>query len=192
MIDSRPSHGSSFAATCLVYQVDTSPVAKLARRTFKASPSVLVSETTNPGVSALLADEHCGDDVDLIYYLTPGTLLLRPFTAKDTHSPRGELLVVYSEGRGADHATLASAEATRALLGFDAPIFTYGTDLILPSFVNAQLRELIASESEFDPDMTVLEVLAEFDSIDAAEVCSHIRLVYVPFSIIDESLHFFA
>lgn len=148
------------------------------------TPGVAVVETINPSLSALFADEFCGNDVKLIYYLTPGTLVSRTFTSKDTHSPRGSLLVVYSEGRGADRLTLASAEVTSALLGFESPVFSYGTDLILPSDINGQLRELVLSDVGLDADevaeddaagdQTAVDVLAEFDdNISVPEVISN-------------------
>lgn len=51
-------------------------------------------EVSDVGASALLADKHCGEDVKLIYYLNPGELLSREINFKDTHSPKGDLLVV--------------------------------------------------------------------------------------------------
>lgn len=133
-------------------------------------PWVSVSVTRDPSLSALVADQHCGADADLIYYLTPGTLVSRTFSSKDTHSPRGDLLVVYSEGRGADRATLSSTLTTSALLGFEAPLFTYGTDLILPSYVNGELaRAIVPGGGDVDGEK-VLDVVAEFDHVNAAEV----------------------
>lgn len=116
----------------------------LCTRAFYKMPGLSISTTKNVRVSALLADKYCGDDAELIYYLQPGTLVSRPFSNKDTHSPRGKLLVVFTDGRGADFATLASAQAASALLGFRVPIFTYGTDLILPSNANMDFRRLLS------------------------------------------------
>lgn len=53
-----------------------------------------VVQVSDVGASALLADKHCGEGVKLIYYLSPGELLSREINFKDTHSPRGDLLVV--------------------------------------------------------------------------------------------------
>lgn len=149
-------------------------------RAFEGAPWVSVSVTSDPHLSALLADKYCGGDAELIYYLTPGTLLSRTFSSKDTHSPRGDLLVVYSEGRGADRATLASARATSALLAFEAPVFTYGTDLILPSYVNDELAKAIGADADDGRGEGVLAVAAEFENMNAAEVrCFFLFLVVI-------------
>lgn len=67
-----------------------------------------------------MADRYCGETAQLIYHLTPGTLFSRKFT-KDTHSPLGDLLIVYGEAPEADGYALACAEATSMLLGFASP-----------------------------------------------------------------------
>lgn len=146
-----------------------------------------------------MADRHCGPGVELIYYTEPGTLLSRTFTAKDTHSPRGDLLVVYSDGRGADHASRASASAASSLLGFKAPMFTFGTDLILPTFVNQQLRDLLLADdfsvtavsagSDWDDDERALQLLAE-EPIYAPEVSFSENIRSILF--LDSILHSFA
>ena len=139
-----------------------------------------VSRSSKADLSALLADKHCGDGVELIYYMKAGSLLSRSFTSKDTHSPRGELLVAYSNGRGADHASRASSRASSILLGFESPLFTFGTDLILPSFINSELRDLLvldydpttttASFTSSSHDELALKLLAEVEDISAPEV----------------------
>lgn len=63
-------------------------------RTLGGLPRVSVVQVSDVGASALLADKHCGEDVKLIYYLNGGELLSREINFKDTHSPRGDLLVV--------------------------------------------------------------------------------------------------
>lgn len=142
-------------------------------------PGVKVSRSNNVDVSALLADQYCGADAELIYYMKPGALLSRPFNSKDTHSPRGDLLVVYSDGHSAGYADRASTKASSGLLGFESPMFTFGTDLVLPSNVNEQLRDLLlkddqslrsASAGRWDDRERTLELLAEVDNIDAPEV----------------------
>lgn len=109
-----------------------------------------------------------------------GSLLSRSFTSKDTHSPRGELLVAYSDGRGADYASRASSRASSILLGFESPLFTFGTDLILPSFINNELRELLLLDEEstttttssftLGDDELALKVLADVKEVSAPEV----------------------
>lgn len=62
-------------------------------------PGVSVSSTLNIRLSSLFADQRCGEGTKLILYVQPGSVLSRTFTAKDTHTPRGELLVVYGDAR---------------------------------------------------------------------------------------------
>lgn len=67
-------------------------------RTLGHIPGVRVSEAVSPiTLSPVLADRHCGEGTKLILYMNPGELLSRTFTSKDTHSARGELLVVYAD-----------------------------------------------------------------------------------------------
>lgn len=139
-----------------------------------------MSTSSNAKLSALVADKHCGTGSELIYYMEAGSLLSRSFTSKDTHSPRGELLVAYSDGRGADYASRASSRASSVLLGFESPLFTFGTDLILPSSVNEGLRELLLLDDEgvttttesfaWADDDLALRRLAEVEHVSAPEV----------------------
>lgn len=160
------------------FWVKTFPLSIFFRgRTFGGIQGVSVGETQNVGTSALFADRFCGRDTKLIYYLKPGNLLSRSFTTKDTHSPRGDLLVIYGDGRGADYATLAGAQATWSVVGFKAPIFTFGTDLILPSYANADLRELLAMGTGFGTgiegmtsDRMYLEFLGDTEDVSVPEV----------------------
>lgn len=85
----------------------------------------------------------CGENTKLIFYMSPGQTITRTFTAKDTHSPLKELLVTYAEVARVGAENRYRAEATTAVLGFEAPSFTYGTDLILPADTNEQLRALM-------------------------------------------------
>lgn len=63
------------------------------------STGVRVSSTPNAHLSSLFADQHCGEGTKLILYMQAGSVLSRGFTSKDTHTPRGELLVVYGDAR---------------------------------------------------------------------------------------------
>lgn len=60
---------------------------------------VRVSSTPDVHLSPLFADQHCGEGTQLILYMQGGSVLSRTFTSKDTHTPRGELLVVYGSAR---------------------------------------------------------------------------------------------
>ena len=108
-------------------------------------PNAAVSIVNNTRVeyASLAADEACGDEIRLIYYMNPGEVLSRPFTAQDTHSPKGDLLVEHTdaESAGGEHARRCMGSA--ALLGFYGPSFTYGTDLILPVEANTRLRAVL-------------------------------------------------
>jgi len=112
------------------------------RRNLKVSNTVLsIVKDTHVAYAPLMADKACGFDTRLIYYMGPGEILSRPFTAKDTHSPEGDLLVkqTTAEVVGGEHARRSMG--TSIVLGFYGLSFTYDSDLILPADVNAQLRE---------------------------------------------------
>lgn len=90
-----------------------------------AYPDVaVVNGTTAGGHASLLADVHCGEGTELVYYLGPGEVISRAFTSKDTHGTRGELLVPYTEAERLDEFHLRRTQATTALLGFGAPSFS--------------------------------------------------------------------
>ena len=138
-----------------------------------------MSTSSNAQFSALLADQHCGPGVELIYYMTAGSLISRSFTSKDTHSPRGELLVEYTDGRGADYASRASSRASSVLLGFESPVFTFGTDLVLPPSFNGELRDVLLAEESMmtasskewsNDDELAVERLSEIEDASAPEV----------------------
>lgn len=101
-----------------------------------------VSGTSDVITASLFADEYCGVDTSLILYLKAGSVVTRSFTAKDTHSPEGHLLVVYSGARGGFQKDELARE-TELVLGSAAPSFTKGTDLLLPARANQDLRELV-------------------------------------------------
>ncbi|CAM9670176.1 unnamed protein product, partial [Ectocarpus fasciculatus] len=118
-------------------------------RTLGGYPDVkVVNATTTGGHAALLADVHCGEGTKLILYLGPGDVVSRPFSKKDTHGTRGELLVPFTETERLDEFHLKRIQATTSLLGFDAPSFSYGSDLFLPTWVNPELRRVLASGGE--------------------------------------------
>lgn len=109
---------------------------------------VSVVNCTHPGYAALTADTSCGEDTSLIYYLNPGELVTRTFTAKDTHSPRGDLLVKYADVEIVGPENARRAMASTIILGFHSPSFTYGSDLILPAKMNLDLREMLMRAAE--------------------------------------------
>lgn len=82
----------------------------------------------------------------MIYYMDVGEVLSRPFTAKDTHTPRGDLMVTFTDTADGSHDECdRRAMATDILLGFSPPCFTYGSDLVLPAETNELLRSVLRS-----------------------------------------------
>ncbi|CAM9587062.1 unnamed protein product [Ectocarpus sp. 6 AP-2014] len=136
-------------------------------------PGVTVSGTQNPATAALYADKYCSFS-ELILYVKPGSVLSRSFTPKDTHSPRGDLLVVHAGSQGSYHDTELSRRSA-SVLGFEAPSFTQGTDLMLPGDANYYLREAlglkIGSEGlqgDGDGDAVIaLQKFLDFDQVSA-------------------------
>lgn len=92
-----------------------------------------------------MADRACGPGTRLIYYMSIGQVLSRAFTYKDTHTPGGDLLVTHTDISqvGEEHARRSLAAT--ALLGVQAPCFTFGSDLILPADTNVHLRQALLS-----------------------------------------------
>lgn len=112
-----------------------------------------VSSTQSVFTASFYADEYCGvANTTLIYYLKAGSVVSRSFTSKDTHSPQGDLLVVFGKGHNGD-----LADRTADVLGFEAPPFTTGTDLILPVGANADLRTALASEKNVKGAVRAIE-----------------------------------
>ncbi|CAB1119417.1 unnamed protein product [Ectocarpus sp. CCAP 1310/34] len=142
-------------------------------RSLGGLPGAAISSTQNSATAALFADQYCGAGTALILYVEPGSVLSRPFTSKDTHSPRGDLLVVHTGSPGSYHdSQLRSRSAS--VLGFDAPSFTHGTDLMLPMGTNQALRESLGfrlgASLQHDGDgasLIALEELVGFDRVSA-------------------------
>lgn len=95
-----------------------------------------------------MADQFCGEGTKLIFYMEPGEVLSRTLTSKDTHGTNGKLLVPFTELERIDEGNMKRVKATSAILGFGSPSFSYGTDLILPAYVNQQLRSFLLSGRE--------------------------------------------
>lgn len=98
---------------------------------------------TRVGYASLAADQVCGKQTRLIYYMNPGDVLSRPFTADDTHSAIGDLLVKYTDVEHTDGEYASRSMGTASLLGFHGYSFTYGSDLVLPAELNSQLRAIL-------------------------------------------------
>ena len=121
---------------------------------------------THVAYAPLMADKACGSHTRLIYYMGPGEILSRPFTAKDTHSPEGKLLVkqTTAEVVGGEHARRSIGTTT--VLGFHGLTFSHNSDLILPASVNAQLRAILRLAMA---ESSSKEVLGNGDGEEALE-----------------------
>ncbi|CAM9766040.1 unnamed protein product [Scytosiphon promiscuus] len=109
-------------------------------RTLGRLPDVSIANSSKVEYAALHADDVCGQGTRLIYFMSAGDVLSRTFTSKDTHTPRGDLVVHFTDVDLVDPESARRAIAGAAVLGFASPSFTYGSDLILPAAVNGQLR----------------------------------------------------
>ncbi|CAM9423519.1 unnamed protein product, partial [Hapterophycus canaliculatus] len=117
-------------------------------RTIGHLPGVSIANTSVAEHAALHADEVCGEGTRLIYYMSPGVILSREFTSKDTHTPRGELVVAFHDADLVGPENAKRAKGTAVVLGFASPSFTYGSDLILPAAINGQLRTLLRRDQQ--------------------------------------------
>ena len=124
-----------------------------------------VSPTAEVLSASLFADEFCGEGTSLIYYVKLGSVVSRSFTSKDTHSPHGDLLVVFGTESSAHSGELA--ERTAEVLGFEAPSFTSGTDLFLPVQANADLRAALASGGDDEAALEAIDDVLELGNISA-------------------------
>lgn len=113
-------------------------------RTLGQHTSVTIFNASHVQHAALNADKACGAGTRLIYYMDVGEVLSRFFTAKDTHTARGDLVVSFTDAESHAECT-RRAMATGILLGFSSPCFTFGSDLILPAETNELLRETLRS-----------------------------------------------
>lgn len=146
-------------------------------------PGVTVSSTSDVTTASLFADEYCGAGTSLILYLKAGSVVTRSFTAKDTHSPKGDVLVVYSGAR-AGFQKYELARKTELVLGSVAPSFTRGTDLLLPVGANQDLRELVLRPggdkqhgTAVDPELVdaTMQVLTDLDDVFAVPQVADFR-----------------
>ncbi|CAM9350086.1 unnamed protein product [Scytosiphon promiscuus] len=137
---------------------------------------VSLSSTSNAFTASLYADKYCdsggsdetGADASIIMYVTRGSVFSRSFTSKDTHSPRGELLVVHSSAR-ASHRDAELAKHTAAIIGARSPppSFTYGTDLMLPVAANADLRDVLLSNGDGNAALEAVQALTDLNDLSA-------------------------
>jgi len=104
---------------------------------------VKLASTARVEHSALIADRVCGPGTRLIYYMEIGEVVSRTFTPKDTHTPLGDLIVSVTSPDAVGKAHRSRALGSTAVLGFPAPCFTYGSDLLLPAGTNGQLRAVL-------------------------------------------------
>lgn len=138
-------------------------------------PGVRVVEYTHVAVSSIAADEHCGNGTKLIHYVKTGEIYSRTIRYKDTHSPQGQLLVLYTDPSRLSGQDAAMAQSSTSVLGFSAPSFTHASDLVLPATINAQLRELLlagqaAVAGEEDDNSRVVSILQRYPNAYVPQV----------------------
>ncbi|CAN0034630.1 unnamed protein product, partial [Scytosiphon promiscuus] len=117
-------------------------------RTLGWLPGVSIANSSKTEYAALHADEVCGQGTRLIYYMSAGDVLSRTFTSKDTHTPKGDLAVHFTDVDLVDPESARRAIAGAAVLGFASPSFTYGGGLILPAAINGQLRRRLHHDQQ--------------------------------------------
>lgn len=139
----------------------------------------------------MFADEFCGADTKLIFYMKPGSIVSRQFMSKDTHSTHGDLLVVHGNAKASfDDRQLA--KQTTAVLGFEAPSFTFNTDLFLPVGANAELRKVLASgEGQTDvlesiENVTKLRNMSAVPQVSFPFISKVFVVVYACFLVLSE------
>lgn len=142
-------------------------------------PGVTVHVTEDAFTASLFADELCGVDTSLIFYMQPGSILSRQFTSKDTHSTHGDLLVVHGSAK-LRHVDRELAKLTTRVLGFETPSFTFNTDLFLPVGANANLRNWFVSGRDVDyqerpGDWGLREVMHELATIRDMSAVPQVR-----------------
>ncbi|CAM9918557.1 unnamed protein product [Ectocarpus sp. 13 AM-2016] len=153
---------------------------RLYERAIGSLPGVTVASTLSVLTASLYADRYCGGTkaTSLIMYVTRGSTFSRPLTSKDTHSPRGDLLVAHSSSARASHHVAQLAKQTASVLALSEdgaeppnvplpPSFTFGTDLMLPVGANADLRDLFASKGDKATFRQAVQTLADLDDLAA-------------------------
>lgn len=106
--------------------------------------------------AAVEADKLCPSETRFILYMAPGEVLSRSFTSKDTHSPKGDLVVMYTDSSEVSEAIAQRSLASASILGFHPPSFAAGNDLILPVEANKQLRKkLLAGRQSQNVEIAV-------------------------------------
>lgn len=122
--------------------------------------------------------------------MNPGELLSRAFTPKDTHSVKGDLLIVYAE---VDRVGVYSVErtlATTSVLGFSSPSFSFGMDIMLPAEINQELRDVLLSDPnagtsrgkpDSNPEVRAVRAMDEFKGTFIPEVSQRASGVFVLF-----------
>lgn len=159
-------------------------------RTLGHHSAVTIVNSSYVEHASLNADKACGAGTRLIFYMGNGEVLSRSFTAKDTHSSRGDLVVAFT-GTESGHAECnRRAKAANILLRFSPPCFTYGSDLMLPAELNEQLRGVLRANQglqqarahrierndDIDDDLTgdlavIAQIHRRYASVYIPEVC---------------------
>lgn len=76
-----------------------------------------VANSSKVEYAALHADEVCGAGTRLIYYMSAGDVLSRTFTRKDTHTPKGDLMVRFTDVDRVDPESARAMDGQRCCFG---------------------------------------------------------------------------
>lgn len=134
---------------------------------------VVVKETTDVRIAGLYADQMC-EGRSLIYYAPSHSMLIRPIYGKDVYDASGRVLVPWMDPRYIeDYYQKRSELDTARLIGWWAPVFTYGQQVILPAVVNKLTRELLQRRFMLEPHK-LYTLLKESPQLDVVQImCAH-------------------
>ncbi|CAM9264062.1 unnamed protein product [Choristocarpus tenellus] len=112
-------------------------------RALAAFPDLTIHNISTVNYAELWADQMCDKTTSFIYYVQPGTIVMRSPRKKDIFSPTGELLVQWHGVEKASVQDQRRSSLTSTLVGFESRSFLSGVDLILPRDANAELRKFL-------------------------------------------------
>lgn len=114
--------------------------------------SVKISGIPDIRLADLNADQLCGSEYNLIFHVPPGVYLSRTPLGKDLFDARDRVLVHWAEPAYLQATHNRWAEASEKVLGWAAPIFTHGQDVVLPAVLHSTLREFLLVRYSDNPD----------------------------------------
>lgn len=151
--------------------------------------AVSIVNDTRVAFASLTADDACGNGTRYIYYMNPGEVLSRSFTALDTHSTTGKLLVKHSDAKLAGGEYTRRSLGSETILGLHGLSFTFSSDLILPAEINAQLRAILQNAmDEHGSNSTqafhqFLDSISRIHNGDASIFIPEVNAVYLSMNV---------